>query len=197
MCNNLHINVGCPDSYKPSGHKKVFKPQSYLRAFNLLKDLLVFTFSWAKLKLFPSSCTLFILAKKPNSGNESTCHVTRSCEKSREIFANNNNWQIVRSTKGYEQHSLCQPPDPQYYEFTLVIRQPTISPTHLSLKKFFTTTRERSEQRFTFFCRLEILDFKLSEDDDPDLAWRETLIKMDEVIMTKWKRTMRNAWWRP
>ena len=137
------------------------------------------------MKLFPSSCTLFILAKKPNSGNESTCHVTRSCEKSREIFANNNNWQIVRSTKGYEQHSLCQPPDPQYYEFTLVIRQPTISPTHLSLKKIFTTTRERSEQRFTFFCRLEILDFKLSEDDDPDLAWKETLIKMDEVIMTK------------
>ena len=91
----------------------------------------------------------------------------------------------MRSTKGYEQHSLCQPPDPQYYEFTLVIRQPTISPTHLSLKKFFTTTRERSEQRFTFFCRLEILDFKLSEDDDPDLAWKETLIKMDEVIMTK------------
>ena len=92
----------------------------------------------------------------------------------------------MRSTKGYEQHSLCQPPDPQYYEFTLVIRQPTISPTHLSLKKnFLQQHASEASNVLLFFCRLEILDFKLSEDDDPDLAWKETLIKMDEVIMTK------------
>ena len=216
MCNNLHINVVVQSRLiNHLAIKKVSKPQSYLRA-----SLIYWKTYWflhlvtlTTTKIETVSVYILLYSTQLRSGNESTCHVTRSCEKSREIFANNN-WQIVRSTKGYEQHSLCQPPDPQYYEFTLVIRQPTIFnnfPSFYYSKSLILqhiNEFEFSRQKSWFETLYDDLDLakriwifapKIMIWNYRWCSWfgMETLIKMDEVIMTKWKRTFRNAWWRP
>ena len=188
MCNNLHINVVVQSRLiNHLAIKKVSKPQSYLRAsliyWKTYWFLHLVTLTTTKIETV-SVCTL-LYSTQLRPGNESTCHVTRSCEKSREIFANNN-WQIVRSTKGYEQHSLCQPPDPQYYEFTLVIRQPTISQVFTTQKASFynisTNLNFRAKNHDLKLCMM-ILILQNGFEFSRQKSWFETLY--DDLDLAK------------